>query len=70
MPMKDIDAPIDAVVELSVVTDDSLQECILDWQSKGYRLQSIDYVVTDASKRPQMAFLFFTQTVSSQTDIQ
>lgn len=47
------------VVETSIVTDEELERLINEWLQKGYRLDKIDYVSSPASRRPQMAFLFF-----------
>jgi hypothetical protein len=43
-------------VELSVVTDESIEECVNDWVG-------IRFVVSDASRRPQMAFVSFIRDV-------
>jgi hypothetical protein len=49
------------VVETSTVTDAEI-ECILnDWTGRGYSFASIHFVSTQASRRPVMAFLFFTE---------
>ncbi len=48
------------VVETSTVTDVEI-ECILnEWTGRGYSFASIQFVSTQASRRPVMAFLFFT----------
>jgi len=48
------------VVETSTVTDVEI-ECILnEWTGRGYAFASIQFVSTQASRRPVMAFLFFT----------
>ena len=49
------------VVETSTVTDVEI-ECILnEWTGKGYSFSSIQFVSSPASRRPVMAFLFFTE---------
>jgi hypothetical protein len=49
------------VVETSTVTDVEI-ECILnEWTGRGYSFASIHFVSTQASRRPVMAFLFFTE---------
>jgi hypothetical protein len=49
------------VVETSTVTDVEI-ECILnEWTGRGYSFASIQFVSTQASRRPVMAFLFFTE---------
>ena len=49
------------VVETSTVTDVEI-ECILnEWTGRGYSFASIHFVSSPASRRPVMAFLFFTE---------
>jgi len=49
------------VVEISTVTDAEI-ECILnEWTGRGYSFASIHFVSSQASRRPVMAFLFFTE---------
>lgn len=47
------------VVELSIVTDEEIEKCLNDWVNKGYLFESIHFVISDSSRRPKMAFLFF-----------
>jgi hypothetical protein len=49
------------VVETSTVTDDTLEEIINEWVSKGWNFEGIQFAVRDASKRPGMAFVLFTR---------
>ncbi|MBW2689058.1 MAG: DUF4177 domain-containing protein [Deltaproteobacteria bacterium] len=49
------------VVELSVVTDESIEEVLNSWTAEGWYFDSIQFVVREASKRPAMAFVFFTR---------
>lgn len=49
------------VVETSTVTDAEI-ECVLnEWTGRGYSFASIHFVSSQASRRPVMAFLFFTE---------
>jgi len=49
------------VVETSTVTDAEI-ECILnEWTGRGYSFASIHFINSQASRRPVMAFLFFTE---------
>ena len=48
------------VVETSTVTDEEIERLVNDGASKGYTFASIHFVTTQASRRPVMAFLFFT----------
>ncbi|HTG00256.1 MAG TPA: DUF4177 domain-containing protein [Nitrospirota bacterium] len=48
------------VVETSVVTDEEIERILNDWTSRGYCFESIQFVNAVSSRRPVMAFLFFT----------
>jgi hypothetical protein len=48
-------------VELSVVTDESIEEAVNAWVARGWLLEGIRFVTTEASRRPQMAFISFTR---------
>lgn len=48
------------VVELSTVTDQEIERALNEWAAKGLSFASIHFVTTQASRRPTMAFLFFT----------
>ncbi|HUS33536.1 MAG TPA: hypothetical protein VMZ53_33770 [Kofleriaceae bacterium] len=48
-------------VELSVVTDESIEEAVNAWVQRGWLLEGIRFVTTEASRRPQMAFISFTR---------
>jgi hypothetical protein len=48
-------------VELSVVTDETLEEAVNLWVGKGWHLDAIRFVTSEASRRPQMAFVSFTR---------
>lgn len=49
------------VLETSTVTDDEIERILNEWTGKGYSFASIHFVTTEASRRPAMAFLFFTR---------
>jgi hypothetical protein len=49
------------VMELSVVTDESIEEVLNNWTAKGWHFDSLQFVVREASKRPSMAFVLFTR---------
>ena len=51
-------------VELSVVTDESIEEAVNAWVSRGWTFDGIRFVTTEASRRPQMAFVSFTRDVT------
>jgi hypothetical protein len=48
-------------VELSTVTDDRLEACVNEWVAQGWVLDGIRFVVSDASRRPTMAFVSFVR---------
>jgi hypothetical protein len=52
------------VVELSVVTEESIEEVLNKRTAEGWHFDSIQFVVREASKRPSMAFLLFTRESS------
>ena len=48
------------VVEVTTVTDEELERTINSWISQGYQFEGIQFAMREASKRPAMAFVFFT----------
>ncbi len=54
-------------VELSPVTDATIEECVNEWVQQGWHLEGIRFVVSEHSKRPSMAFVSFTRD-ATQTD--
>jgi hypothetical protein len=46
-------------VELSVVTEDSLEDTVNEWVGRGWQLDAVRFVVTEHSRRPSMAFVSF-----------
>ncbi|RMG60657.1 MAG: DUF4177 domain-containing protein [Deltaproteobacteria bacterium] len=51
------------VVEVSNVTDQEIERCLNEWVTQGYRFDSIHFVMKEGSRRPSMAFVFFTKEV-------
>ncbi len=49
------------VVETSIVTDEEVERILNELTTKGYAFESIQFVTQVSSKRPTMAFLFFTK---------
>jgi hypothetical protein len=47
------------VIELTVVTDDTIERALNEWAAQGWTLDRIQFVVTDHSRRPSMAFIAF-----------
>lgn len=48
-------------VELSVVTDDSLETTVNQWVAQGWQLERIQFVTSESSRRPVMAFVAFVR---------
>lgn len=53
------------VIEISTVTEETIENVLNTWVSKGWQFDQIQFVVREASRRPSMAFLLFTQPVRS-----
>lgn len=48
-------------VEISLVTDEAIEEVVNDWSRKGWSLEGIRFVTTEHSRRPAMAFISFVR---------
>ncbi len=48
------------VVETSIVTDEEIEKILNHWTAEGFSFESVHFVTTESSRRPKMAFLFFT----------
>ena len=49
------------VVETCTVTDEEIERILNEWTGKGYVFESIQFAAAVSSKRPAMAFVFFTK---------
>lgn len=49
------------VVETQIVTDEVLEDLINCWVQKGWLLDGIRFAMSEASRRPSMAFILFTR---------
>ena len=49
------------VVELSVVTEESLQETLNEWTTQGWNYDGMQFAMRESSRRPAMAFVLFTR---------
>jgi hypothetical protein len=54
------------VVETSSVTDQELENIYNEWTAKGWSLDGVQFAMRDASKRPSMAFVTFTQETDDE----
>jgi hypothetical protein len=53
------------VVETSDVSDVELERILNEWTGKGWTLDTIQFAMREASKRPAMAFVTFTRDESA-----
>lgn len=53
------------IVETSTVTDEEIERILNEWTAKGYAFESIQFVNSVSSRRPAMAFVFFTKQDAS-----
>lgn len=51
------------VVEVSMVTDESIESALNTWTQKGWSFESLHFAMGTGSKRPAMAFIFFTSSL-------
>jgi hypothetical protein len=61
-------APRYKFVELSIVTDETLESTVNEWVAEGWELDGIRFVVTEHSRRPAMAFVSFTRETRDPAD--
>ena len=54
------------MVELSDVSDRSIEEALNAAAGEGWRFESVHFVTQPGNRRPTMAFLFFTRDVLPQ----
>ena len=55
-------------VELSIVTDETIEEAVNAWVTRGWIFDGIRFVTTEASRRPSMAFISFTRERVGQVE--
>jgi hypothetical protein len=56
------------VVETSSVTDEELERIFNDWSARGWELDGVRFAMSDASRRPAMAFVTFTRDELAATE--
>jgi hypothetical protein len=49
------------VIEESLVTDENLESILNRWVAEGWRYDGMQFAMREGSKRPAMAFIFFTR---------
>jgi len=52
------------VVELSNVSEDTIEEALNEWTRKGWQFDALQFAMRESSKRPAMAFVVFTCEVA------
>lgn len=52
------------VVELSTVTEESLEQALNQWAAEGWSYDTIQFAMRESSRRPSMAFIIFTREES------
>src|SRR5450631_4443662 len=59
------------VVELSTVDEATLEDTVNSWVPRGWAVESVHFAMRESSKRPAMAFLFFTRAGTEMpTDVE
>lgn len=48
-------------VELSTVTDETLEAAVNEWVERGWQLDGIHFAMRENSRRPAMAFVAFVR---------
>jgi len=56
------------VVELSTVDEGNLEHTVNLWVRQGWRLENVQFAMRESSKRPAMAFVFFTRAADAMAD--
>lgn len=52
-------------VEVTPVTDETLETTVNEWTAQGWTLEGIRFVMTEHSKRPAMAFVSFVREAAA-----
>ncbi len=57
------------VVETQVVTSEELEKIVNRWILEGWTLECVQFAMSEASRRPAMAFVFFIRGEAVKKDI-
>ncbi len=60
-PPEGVRALLYKVVELSTVDEAAIERTLNEWVGQGWVLDGIQFAMRESSKRPSMAFVFFTR---------
>ncbi len=52
------------VVELSTVSEETIEEALNHWTLQGWRFETLQFVMRESSRRPTMAFVVFAREES------
>lgn len=58
------------VVELIIVTDETIEEKLNTWTRQGWTFDSLHFAMGTGSKRPAMAFIFFVRSLETSEDVE
>lgn len=50
------------------MTDEEIERVVNEWTSMGWVFESLQFAMREASKRPAMAFVFFTRKMTDVND--
>ena len=53
------------VVELSIVTDETIEEAVNAWTQQGWTFDGLHFAIGTGSRRPAMAFIFFVRSLET-----
>lgn len=56
------------VVELSLVDEQTIERAVNTWVRQGWRLENVQFAMRESSRRPSMAFVFFTREVEAEAE--
>ena len=56
------------VVEISTVDEGHLEHTVNAWVRQGWTLENVQFAMRESSKRPAMAFVFFTRAGEATVD--
>ncbi len=56
------------VVELSIVTDEMIQDTLNTWTGQNWTFDSLHFAMGTGSKRPAMAFIFFVRSLETSEE--
>ncbi len=56
------------VKEIATVTDEEIENALNEFSGEGWSFDGMHFAMNDSSKRPAMAFLFFTREKKEGTD--